>query len=288
MVQVFCVLNWMMYFMNHKMISYQNIRCIVADLDGTLLNEAKELDKDIKGIIEKLRKKDILFTLATGRNVQIMKNFIEELDIKIPYIVNNGACIYQGNQNLYEQTMDEVNLSRALKIFSNEDIPFIAYNSQAIYVHGDKNILHPFLQRLKGKTVMNFGMDSSNIAKQGIFKIVAVNDDNNNMLLIQALVNDTCRQVRCLRSEDNIYTITHIDATKGKALTRIMKDMDIPLENVLVFGDNFNDVSMFEVAGIAVAMDNAEESIKINADAIASSNSICGVSQFIKEHILIK
>lgn len=271
--------------MKHK-IQYSSIRLIVADMDGTLLNNQKELDEGIRDVLVQLKEKNILFTLATGRNVQIMKQYIEALDIEIPYIVNNGACIYQEDECLYEQTMDEINLYKALNIYEKEHISFIAYTSQVVYIHGNEATLHHFLQRLKGKTKLCYENKCSIIAKQAIFKVVAINEDSEHMSHIQTLINNTCDQLRCLRSEDHIYTITHKNATKGQALQRMIKNLDIAFEEVLAFGDNFNDVSMFEVAGIAVAMGNSQTAIKENADRIAQGNNEQGVSRFIKEHIL--
>lgn len=277
----------MPYFMNEKKIAYSTIRCIVTDMDGTLLNNEKQLDDDIRDVVKQLKERNILFTLASGRNVQIMKHFIQDLGINIPYIVNNGACIYKGECCLFEQTMEEDDLSKALTIYEEEAISYIAYTSQTVYVHGSHQPLELFLERLKGKTNICYDMNIAQIAKKNIFKVVAIHSSTKEMQHIQAKINETCVHLQCLRSEDHLYTITHKDASKGIALKRIMKDLGIELSQVLVFGDNFNDVSMFEVAGVSIAMENSQDDIKQCADNITTyDNHHQGVSRFLKEFIL--
>ncbi|MGX8833915.1 Cof-type HAD-IIB family hydrolase [Amedibacillus sp. YH-ame6] len=272
--------------MDKKEVNVHNIRCIVADMDGTLLNDEKQLDNGIRDVITQLKEKGIVFTLASGRNVQIMKSFIQELQIDFAYIVNNGACIYRGDECLFEQTMEEEDMAKALSIYESESISYVAYTSEAIYVHGAQEPLELFLNRLKGKSTLRYDCAGVEIAKHHVFKVVAVNENPSQMKRVQARIHATCESLQCLRSEDEIYTITHKDTSKGIALKRIMEDAGIDLKDVLVFGDNFNDVSMFQVAGIAVAMENAQNDVLQHADMIALDNNHQGVSRFIKEHIL--
>lgn len=67
------------------------IKLIVCDLDGTLLNDRKQLDSQILEVLDALRKKHILFTLATGRNEAIVRDYVDQLGIEIPYAADNGA-----------------------------------------------------------------------------------------------------------------------------------------------------------------------------------------------------
>ena len=71
--------------------SFADIRLVVADLDGTLLDDEKQLDAGIVDVIRELEKRNIMFTLASGRNVHIMKPYLKELSLQLPFIANNGA-----------------------------------------------------------------------------------------------------------------------------------------------------------------------------------------------------
>ena len=75
-------------------------------------------------------------------------------------------------------------------------------------------------------------------------------------------------------------------ANKGTALKRLTKYLEIPLERVLVIGDSPNDLSMFSVAGTAVAMGNATEEVKRAAHLIAPTNDEDGVTWVLRELVL--
>ena len=96
-------------------------------------------------------------------------------------------------------------------------------------------------------------------------------------------INEYCINLQCVRSEDSIYTITHVNAVKGKTLEYLINLLGIKKEEVMVFGDNFNDMTMFEIAGISVAMENSQNEVKEKADYQAGSNNHNGVSAFLKK-----
>lgn len=81
-----------------------------------------------------------------------------------------------------------------------------------------------------------------------------------------------------------IYTLTNKDSTKGKTLKKLLEYLDIDSSSVLAFGDNYNDISMFEVVD-GVAMKNAQESLKEVAKYLTKSNEDDGVSYFIQNKL---
>ncbi len=119
--------------------------------------------------------------------------------------------------------------------------------------------------------------------KESIFKVVMVNEDTEGMKDIMDQINEYCINLQCVRSEDSIYTITHVNAVKGKTLEYLINLLGIKKEEVMVFGDNFNDMTMFEIAGISVAMENSQNEVKEKADYQAGSNNHNGVSAFLKK-----
>jgi hydroxymethylpyrimidine pyrophosphatase-like HAD family hydrolase len=78
----------------------------------------------------------------------------------------------------------------------------------------------------------------------------------------------------------------HPQASKGLALAAVCGQLDIDREYVLAVGDSFNDLSMFEFAGMAVAMDNAHSDVKKHANIVAPSNNDDGVAHMLREFVL--
>ena len=80
-----------------------------------------------------------------------------------------------------------------------------------------------------------------------------------NMEKIKNQLNSVCDKTLCMQSEGIIYTLTNKDSTKGKTLLKLLKYLDMEPSSVLAFGDNYNDISMFEVAdGVAVENSTGE------------------------------
>lgn len=261
---------------------FEKIKLIVADMDGTLLDDRKELDTGIIDVVKELNIRDIQFTLASGRNIHIMKPYLKQLPLSLPFITNNGANIFQNDTCIYEKNMETEELYYAFQVLEKHDIPCIAYSNEAVFTREERDSIHFFLDRLRGKTPIRIE-EKDTILKESIFKVVMVNEDTEGMKHIMDQINDYCTYLQCVRSEDSIYTITHINATKGKTLEYLIDLLGIQKEEVMVFGDNFNDMTMFEIAGISVAMENSQNEVKEKADYQAGSNNHNGVSAFLKE-----
>lgn len=89
-----------------------------------------------------------------------------------------------------------------------------------------------------------------------------------------------------LRTGDGIIELNSIHASKGNALCTLCKKLGISMENVLAIGDNENDISMLQAAGISVAMENAEDDVKQAAKFVAGHNEEDGAAHFLEEWVL--
>lgn len=255
------------------------IRLILADLDGTLLNDDKVMDTDIKQV---LQERNLDITFVTGRNRHIVSDFIEELHVVQPFIINNGAHIMQGSQCLYQRCIEQNELEQALQVLINHETAFLAYSDDSIYCCGQSRSLERFVTRLIGKCAIHH----EKLPQQDpIFKVTVVSDDKEKMGTVMDIVNTMCPSAHLVPSEGNVYTLTHRDATKGNAVRRLLDLLKIDASQVLAFGDNYNDISMFEVIPNSVAMSNAEPLVLSKAAFVAGSNNANGVSSFIRDYI---
>ena len=258
--------------------SLKNIKLIVADLDGTLLHDDKSLDQNIKSV---LIEKNVPLTFVSGRNVHIIQDYIKELNISLPYITNNGANMFLGNTCIYECPIDSSELKTCLKILVANKVAFLAYTNQIIYSVGYQEGLDTFKNRLIGKCKIVENANIEDIVSESIFKVVMIHP---NMEKIKNQLNSVCDKTVCMQSEGVIYTLTNKDSTKGKTLKKLLEYLDIDSSSVLAFGDNYNDISMFEVVD-GVAMENAQESLKEVAKYLTKSNEDDGVSYFIQNKL---
>ena len=269
------------------MSDFRDIRLSVADLDGTLLDDHKELDAGIFEVIRKLQERHIMFTLASGRNVHIMKPYLKQLSLRLPFIANNGANMFKEEACIYEKSMEPKELEFVFQVLEKQNIPCIAYTRDIVFTTSLQDTrLQLFLERLRGKTMIQQAAGREDMLGHAIFKVVMIAKDSDKMEAVLHRINLHCKALHAVRSEDDVYTITHVDATKGKTLIRLMEELHVSAKQTLVFGDNFNDATMFAAAGISVCMENGQQKVKEKADYIAKANTAQGVSRFLKEHIL--
>ncbi len=311
----------------------KNIKLVLCDLDGTLLDEDKCLDSNVKEIKKQLEDRGILFSLVSGRNVHIMKDIVKELDIRLPYVTNNGGNIFVGERCICEYGMLREDLLIVFGLLDEAGIPYLAYTNEAIYPRGEHVLLKQFMQRLIGKVDIVNQIEDESLASQSIFKIVIVHEDEGIMSKMMELINTRCKQAHCVRSEGDVYTLTHLEASKGNAVRKLLEMLDIDKEETelintrckqahcvrsegdvytlthleaskgnavrkllemldidkeetVAFGDNYNDITMFEEVGYSIAMANASPTVQMCADAVTLSNQQNGVSYYLKEYLL--
>lgn len=87
-------------------------------------------------------------------------------------------------------------------------------------------------------------------------------------------------------SKDNYLEVTAKHVSKEHALLEVAKYYDIPLEQIMTIGDNFNDSPMLALANLGVAMVNAPEGVKKSENLVTASNDQHGVTQAIIDHVL--
>lgn len=254
------------------------IKLIATDLDGTILNDKKEVDSKLKDVIKKLEKKNIAFTVASGRNEEISEKIIDYLEIKTPYITNNGGNIYQNHKCLLNDCLpQEYNNYIARKLYEN-DIPFRLFSTTIFYGLGNSE----FFKERQGifEPLLSKYDPSIDISDLNIYKITA--DFINKLDLVDIFKEDLKdKDITFLKADVTAYCFNSLSATKGNALKNLCEMMNIDLEEVMVFGDNGNDESMLRNAGISVVMKNGDESVKQIADYICDDNNHNGVSNFL-------
>lgn len=263
-----------------------DIRLVLADLDGTLLKEDKSFDSDIIEVRKQLKAKGIEFSFASGRNMHIMQEYVNRMDIEAPYITNNGANMFVKQECIYECSIVEEELRQTLILLQQKQIPFIAYSNFVVYPFGSHPALTNFLQRLIGKSEIKEGVPLDEVCGHSIFKVVLVHEDAVFMDGIMKAINKQCSHTHCVRSEGDVYTLTHLSASKGSAVQMLLEKLKVDPNHTLVFGDNYNDTPMFDVVKYSVAMGNAIDDIKAKATFVTKSNEENGVSWFLKTYVL--
>lgn len=264
------------------MLKKSKIKLVVSDLDGTLLHSNGKLDSEI---LSTIKNGGFLFTIASGRNKVLIKEYIDCLDIQIPFIANNGAEIVLQDRVLYQNNILKEDLIYILDLAREMHVEFLVNCDNCILTSNSVVYMKPFVDRFNNILPVCNNMDLYKIEHYQVQKIMFYHSENYILSNFARLINDNCACTVCARAEGQFYCAKHKDADKGIALKKLCETLNVNMKEVLVFGDNYNDLEMFKNAAYSVATDNAENLLKEKADFVTKSNNQDGVSYFLQNCI---
>lgn len=256
------------------------IKLIATDLDGTLLNDKKEISEYNKKILLELTNNyNVELILSSGRPIEGIKKYKEVLQNNNYSIIFNGASIVDNDGNvIYKKTIEENISKEIIELSQKYNICMHVYNNGKYIVSKKDFPIKSYVQKEQTINVI-YGIDNADDYKFDKILILGEREILNN------LKNeiDLKFNVHSCFSGEKFLEIVSKEANKGNALKWICSNKGIDIKNAAAFGDNFNDVEMIEYAGIGVAMGNAEKDVKQKANYITLSNNEDGVGNFLKE-----
>lgn len=276
---------------------FMGIKLIATDMDGTFLDDEKNIpEENLKALLE-CADRGIEIVPATGRTVRGLPEEIKALPGVRYAITTNGAVVADLKEG------KEVNTCRiptelAVKVMtmareSQDDIMYdayiegIAYTTEYFYTNTEKYVPTKGLVALVRKTRQVVPDNIAYVGAQG--KEI----DKINMYFLDMDAKQRMREalaavpgILVSSSIPNNLEINAAGADKGSALVRLASYLGIKQEETMAFGDGENDFSMIRMAGIGVAMENGEESVKAAADHVTVTNNKAGVAAAIRQFVL--
>ncbi len=246
------------------------IKLIASDLDGTLLlNGAQELTSEALQLISELTKKNILFVAASGRPLTSQQRLFGPVANKISYIAENGA-VYAHDDNVV--TTNEIDRELALAIAEAVDAKphcrLIVSSATTTYMKsGDEAFLSHVRDTLHYHTVV---VEDFSEITEPIVKLAFWTPDDPNTDAADFCERFSSR-IKVMTSGKAWVDFMPYETNKGSALKALCEKLEILPSEILVFGDEENDVEMLDFAGTGYAMVTAKESVKPHADYATDS-----------------
>lgn len=270
------------------------IKLIAIDMDGTLLNEKKHIDKAQKEAIHEAIEAGIKIVLCTGRPLYGILPFYEELglselDSEGYVILNNGCSIHKTKD---WKLIDQVNFTSddieyLYKFSESYDINFTLVNDTYYFNIGRK----PTDELIKDagfvfSDITDISLEEAKSGKHKIMKIMFLGDPEI-MANFQEKNEDIIKsKYSGVLSQSYVYEVFPKDNNKGIGLKKLAEKLGIKQEEVMAIGDGNNDIEMFEYANYSVAMKNATELAKKAAKYETDSNENDGVAKAIRKYAL--
>lgn len=271
----------------------------VTDLDGTLLNSNKKITEDSVDIINKLIDKGINFTVATARTPATVVEILQDINLKLPVTLMNGVLIYDVKKEMYLD-IKEIKNDIAHKVL---DV-FEECNKEPL-VYGIKDDhLWVYHKELKYSYEYNFYKERADKKLKTFLKVIDYKKSMIDSKIINFIAFDSYEKIKEIADKltnikgltINYYKDIYEDgncfyleaysslASKANGIKYLLKNMNC--DRVICFGDNVNDIPMFEMADESYATANAVDEIKKMVWEVIGSCEEDGVAKFLKNKFL--
>ncbi|AGB41736.1 HAD-superfamily hydrolase, subfamily IIB [Halobacteroides halobius DSM 5150] len=260
-------------------------KLVAIDMDGTLLNNQHQVSIENKKTIKQLAKQGIGFVLASGRPYDALHPYTQELEVYLPLITANGSVIKSTIDNkVYHKWQMPLKLAQKIYHYGLRNNFAVSLYFEDEIVTFDEELAqgHRELEKIEPKVME---VEEFEFTKAPI-KILYYNNSDEITKAFSKLTKQYADKLYITRSDDEFLEFLNADVSKGMALEYLIERLDLTAEEVIAIGNNHNDIAMFEVAGLAVAMDNAPQEVKEEADFITKSNLDNGVAYALKKFIL--
>ena len=262
------------------------------DLDGTILTGEKKLTERTKKALEAAAASGMIVIPATGRPFAgVPKEIMEVRGIRYA-LTSNGARIIDAQEEkvLYEQPVPKEIAEKILDIYDKYD------TLQEIYFQGVGYISESDLRRvdqmMESPAMAEYVRSTRKVVKSiretmqelpgGVDKVHAIfANQTEKMQALREL--EQMEDVTVTRALSNNIEVNAEGVDKGKGMLKLAELFGISREEIIVFGDGWNDISMIREAGCGVAMGNAQEAVKAAADIVTDSNEEDGVAKVIEK-----
>lgn len=266
----------------------QPIQMVVSDVDGTLVDPQKDLTERAQEVVRQLRQSGLKFTLISSRPPYGLHSLSNTLELNQPLAAFNGGLFASPEGAILQQHFIATDL-----------IEPILQQLQRFHLsprlYTDERWFIPSLQQphtLQEICTIETEPTVSNDFKPYYGQLLKITGVSNDIVAVEqcqkALSNQLGSKASVLCSQAYYLDITHPLANKGTALMYLAQLENIPLEQVAVIGDMPSDVPMFKQAGISIAMGNASDAVKNQANFVTTANDKDGFAHAMEQYILGK
>ena len=261
------------------------IKLIITDLDGTLLNDNKQIPLEFWRVEQELRSKGIQWILASGRQYYTIKEQFSTIIDYVYILAENGAFVMKGDDEIHIDPMDR-ELANKLIIKGREVTdawPVLCGRDSAYIENDNKSLLkevHKYYKRLK--IVDDLTKVDDLVLKLTLCDFKGAQENSFHYFTD---LNWNCR----IAVAGEIWLdMTNLDANKGTALKKIMDHSGIKPNEVMAFGDYMNDYDMIKIAHHSYAMKNSHpDLIEAARNITYHDNNNDGVIHELKEYFNI-
>ncbi|MEM1505175.1 Cof-type HAD-IIB family hydrolase [Domibacillus sp. 8LH] len=284
------------------------MKLIAIDLDGTLLSPGMEITKENIEALRKAQSQGNIVMICSGRAPEDIQQILKKYEISCPLAGSNGTVVQVNESVLESISLDRKDIIKIAEKLDEDRVPYRVYTNHGIYVPADwservafavkkdrieiEGLPDEIYQRIteqpqKSSLIKYFNKYNElfNEEELTVQKFFVLTLNSTTKRALSAYLGGISSIVITSSGPLNIEVMDQ-NGNKGNALKRVAEYYGIPLDNTVAIGDNFNDVPMLELAGLSIAMGNADPLVKEMCDTVTDSNDKNGVAHAIDRYIL--
>lgn len=262
-----------------------NFRLIALDLDGTLLDDDKQIPPRTLDLLNSLREQGVYITVCTGRSIHSVRPLLENTVFSTHIITDNGGMIVDAktNETLYSDVISRNSLGIMKKIMEKYGVYCDVTTEKNMYVETlTEEGRAMYREYLMDPAVINDLRETPyDPIKFTIFGQPRVLDD-----IIFELEKDFGQELMPIRSGEYFIDVVKRGTTKKEGLQKLAEMLNITADEVLAIGNYYNDVEMLQYAGMGIVVENAPDDLKQIADEVTHSNNEEGVRYALEKWVV--
>jgi hypothetical protein len=261
-------------------------KLLAVDLDGTLLPPSHEVTPQVQKMLLVLKEKGVKVAIATGRMFQSAVHVAYELGIDVPLITYNGALIKCAiSKEVYDHKLISKDYCQEIVAFAREhDVEIYLYLNDQLYVEREtpNSKRYGYLTKVE----VNVVDDLTALLEEDPTMLMLMGKEEKLLELQEHLQEEYSGSLYITKSFPTFLEIMNPGVSKAEGLKTLAARLGINPEEIIAIGDNYNDLEMIKFAGLGVAVNNAPEGVKAQADYVAKGNYDDGVIEVVNKFIL--
>lgn len=255
-------------------------RMLFMDLDGTLLNDAKQITQGNRDALDLALERGHGVIITTGRPLKSAMDQAHKLGMDRPgcyLIAYNGAVIYDwaSQKQIFSRALPYETVHRIFEKANAMNLHIQTYDTWKVLVESrcDNAAVRRYCS-LIGMEFTVIGDVREDLREEPVKCLVINYEEKKDLLVIQQWIRENMQEdVDCFFSCDQYLEVVPRGMSKGEAVKMLCELMDVSIGNAVAVGDAANDLSMIEMAGIGVAMANGTREVKAAADYITERDN---------------
>ena len=267
-------------------------RIIVSDLDETLLNSSKTVSDENRAAIRAAREMGVRFVPASGRGYRSMERTLRELDLYDragEYVISfNGGAITEnrGNRLLHFRGLPFQEAEELYRRGMDYEVCIHVYTIDTVYVYNFLPWERDFLRgRMEVVEVQDRNLDF--LRGQEIVKCLYMNTNHEYLTGIARDLSDITGDMDVSYSSNRYLEFNRKGVNKGSGLRRLAELLGVDMRDTIAIGDNYNDLTMIQAAGLGVGVGNTVGELKPLCDYVTAADyNHSAVAEVIRKFVL--